>query len=183
MNILLLLEKRPKADLAKSPGLWQGGQCACWPGKLSKNDNGAIRHLPALNLRARETALGPLLALVGFYRPPKGTKGDGGDHCSDHQQVNAMTLLPATAAIVHATNSATALLGTPATHGNTAMARPAAVNSRPKNTQRVLSTMIFSPKTARVGLAYGLFHRKGQTAFAVWPWEEARRKPPVKVLQ
>jgi hypothetical protein len=112
-----------RADLAKSPGLWQGGQCACWPGKLSKNDNGAIWHRPALTVRTRETALGPLLALVGLDRPPKGAKSDADLHFAT------------------------------------------------------------APKTARIGLAYGLFHRKGQTAFAVWPWVEARRKPPVKVLQ
>jgi hypothetical protein len=33
-------------------------------------------------------------------------------------------------------------------------------------------------KTARIGLAYGLFHRQGQTVFTVWPLGKKRAENP-----
>jgi len=47
---------------------------------LPKNDNGAIRHLTLLNLRAREMTIGPLLAPVSLDRPPKGAPSDADSH-------------------------------------------------------------------------------------------------------
>ena len=75
------LKNDPKRTLPKAQAF---GKVASVPaGQFSpKNDDGAIRHPTALDLRAREMAMGPLLAPVGFQRPPKGAKSDADLHFS-----------------------------------------------------------------------------------------------------